>query len=86
MINGVTYYTVTYHMHPLAHFGSYAGAVRFAQAEKGRRIEELEEMRAQLTSSEYRGELGSITHALLVREINIKFEDGSEFEAVKFEQ
>ena len=63
-----------------------AGAVRFAQAEKGRRLEELEEMRAQLTSSEYRGELGSITHALLVREINIKFEDGPEFEAVKFEQ
>jgi len=86
MMNGVTYYTVTYHMHPLAHFGSYAGAVRFSQSEKARRLEELEEMKPKLTSSEYRGELSSIMHALLVREINIKFEDGSEFEAVKFEQ
>ena len=73
-------------MNPIANFRSYQVAVKFADQERARRLESLKTMDPPMLSSERRGEERSIVGAVAVREINIKFEDGHEFEAVKFEQ
>jgi hypothetical protein len=86
MMSGVTYYTVSYHMQPIAHFKLHAAALRFMESDKKRRLDELAEERSYLTDSENRSKLSSIMHALVVREINIKFEDGRGFEEDKFKQ
>ena len=86
MSSGMTYYTVAYHMQPIANFRSYWVAVKFADEERIRRLEALKMIDPPMLSSELRGEERSIVGAVAVREVNIKFEDGPAFEEVKFEQ
>ena len=86
MSSGMTYYTVAYHMQPIANFRSYWVAVKFADEERTRRLEALKTIDPPMLPSERRGEERSIVGAVAVREINIKFEDGPAFEEVKFEQ
>ena len=85
MSSGMTYYTVAYHMQPIANFRSYWVAVKFADEERIRRLEALKMIDPPMLSSERRGEERSIVGAVAVREVNIKFEDGPAFEEVKFE-
>ena len=86
MSSRMTYYTVAYHMNPIANFRSYRVAVKFADQERTRRLEALKTIDPPMLASERRGEERTIVGAVAVREINIKFEDGHEIEEVKFEQ
>ena len=75
MMNGVTYYTVSYHMQPLAHFRDYAGAVRFATAERRRRLEAVKTLDPPMMRGEMRGEISSIKYGVAVRQVDIVFAD-----------
>ena len=75
MMNGVTYYTVSYHMQPLAHFRDYSSAVRFAAAERKRRLEAVKTLDPPMMSSEMRGEISSIKYGIAVRKVDIVFAD-----------
>ena len=76
-VNGITYYTVSYHMQPIAHFRDYAAAVRFAAEERKRRIAELDALDPPMLQGERRGETTSIQYGVAVREVNIVFSDKS---------
>ena len=76
-MNGITYYTVSYHMQPIAHFRDYAAAVRFAAEERKRRIAELDALEPPMLQGERRGETTSIQYGVAVREVNVVFSDKS---------
>ena len=75
MMNGVTYYTVSYHMQPLAHFRDYSAAVRFASAERKRRLEAVKTLDPPMMRGEMRGEVSSIKYGVAVRQVDIVFAD-----------
>ena len=74
-MNGITYYTVSYHMQPIAHFREYGAAVRFAAEERERRLNALRTIDPPMMQGELRGEVGSIKYGVSVREVKIIFED-----------
>ena len=76
-VNGITYYTVSYHMQPIAHFREYSAAVRFAAEERKRRIADLDALDPPMLQGERRGETTSIQYGVAVREVNIVFSDKS---------
>ncbi len=75
MMNGVTYYTVSYHMQPIAHFKDYSAAVRFASEERKRRLEAVKTLDPPMLKGEMRGEVVSIQYGVAVREVSIVFRD-----------
>jgi hypothetical protein len=84
-MNGITYYTVSYHMQPIAHFRDYPAAVRFATEERKRRLRALDELDPPMLQGERRGERTSIEYGVAVREINIIFSDmDKDEEEIKF--
>ena len=84
-MNGITYYTVSYHMQPIAHFRDYAAAVRFAAEERKRRIAELDALEPPMLQGERRGETTSIQYGVAVREVNIAFRDKTnDHEEIRF--
>ena len=84
-VNGITYYTVSYHMQPIAHFRDYAAAVRFAAEERKRRIAELDALEPPMLQGERRGETTSIQYGVAVREVNIVFRDKTnDHEEIRF--
>ena len=74
-MNGVTYYTVSYHMNPIAHFRDYSAAIRFAAEERKRRLEALKTIDPPMMQGELRGEVGSIKYGVAVKEVTILFRD-----------
>ena len=74
-MNGVTYYTVSYHMQPLAHFRYYSSAVKFAAAERKRRLEAVKTLDPPMLRGEMRGEISSIKYGVAVRQVDIVFAD-----------
>ena len=74
-MTSVTYYTVSYHMNPIAHFRDYGAAVRFAAAERKRRLEALKTIDPPMMQGELRGEVGSIKYGVAVKEVTILFRD-----------
>ena len=74
-MNGITYYTVSYHMQPIAHFLEYSAAVRFAAEERKRRLEALDSVDPPMLQGERRGEVASIKYGVAVQEVNIVFRD-----------
>ena len=77
-MNGITYYTVSYHMQPVAHFREYSAAVRFAAEERKRRLEALDGIDPPMLQGERRGEEASIKYGVAVREVSILFRDALE--------
>ena len=75
MMNGVTYYTVSYHMQPLAHFRDYSAAVRFASEERKHRLEAVKTLDPPMMRGEMRGEVSSIKYGVAVRQVDIVFAD-----------
>ena len=74
-MNGITYYTVSYHMNPIAHFRDYSAAIRFAAEERKRRLEALKTIDPPMMQGELRGEVGSIKYGVAVKEVTILFRD-----------
>ncbi len=74
-MNGITYYTVSYHMQPIAHFSDYSAAVRYAAEERKRRVASLDELDPPMLQGERRGETTSIQYGVAVREVSIVFRD-----------
>ena len=84
-MNGITYYTVSYHMQPVAHFREYSAAVRFASEERQRRLEALDSIDPPMLQGERRGEVASIKYGVAVREVNITFRDKvNDHEEIRF--
>jgi len=84
-VNGITYYTVSYHMQPIAHFREYPDAVRFAAEERTRRLEALDNIDPPMLQGERRGEVASIKYGVAVREVNITFRDKvNDHEEIRF--
>ena len=84
-MNGITYYTVSYHMQPIAHFREYSAAVRFAAEERKRRIRDLDELDPPMLRGERRGERTSIEYGVAVREVVIIFADAmNQEEGIRF--
>ena len=84
-MNGITYYTVSYHMQPIAHFLEYSAAVRFAAEERTRRLEALDGIDPPMLQGERRGEVASIKYGVAVREVNITFRDKvNDHEEIRF--
>jgi hypothetical protein len=84
-MNGITYYTVSYHMQPVAHFRDYSAAVRFAAEERKRRLEALDSIDPPMLQGERRGEVASIKYGVAVREVNIVFRDKvNDHEEIRF--
>jgi len=75
MMKSVTYYTVSYHMQPIAHFKDYSAAVRFASEERKRRLEAVKTLDPPMLKGEMRGEVVSIQYGVAVREVSIVFRD-----------
>jgi len=75
MMNGVTYYTVSYHMQPIAHFKDYSAAVRFASEERKRRLEAVKTLDPPMLRGEMRGEISSIKYGVAVQQVDIVFAD-----------
>jgi hypothetical protein len=82
-MSGVTYYTVTYHMQPVAHFRDYDNAVRFAAKERERRIKAIDLFDPPMLEGEKRGEIRSIRYGIAVRRVDVNFEDVHS-EAIRF--
>jgi len=76
-MTSVTYYTVSYHMSPIAHFRDYGAAVRFAAEERKRRLEALKTIDPPMMQGELRGEISSIKYGVSVREVKVVFKDAS---------
>jgi hypothetical protein len=74
-MNGITYYTVSYHMQPIAHFKDYSAAVRFASEERKRRLEAVKTLDPPMLKGEMRGEINSIKYGVAVRQVDIVFTD-----------
>ncbi len=74
-MTSVTYYTVSYHMSPIAHFRDYGAAVRFAAEERKRRLEALKTIDPPMLQGELRGEVSSIKYGVAVKEVTILFRD-----------
>jgi len=74
-MNSITYYTVSYHMQPIAHFRDYAAAVRFAAEERNRRIAWLDALDPPMLQGERRGETTSIQYGVAVQQVDIVFAD-----------
>jgi hypothetical protein len=84
-MSGVTYYTVSYHMQPLAHFRDYSAAVRFAANERKRRLQMLNTLDPPMLKGERRGEESSIRYGVAVRKVRISFTDMTgDSEEIKF--
>ena len=84
-MNGITYYTVSYHMQPIAHFLEYSAAVRFAAEERTRRLEALDSIDPPMLQGERRGEVASIKYGVAVQEANIVFRDKvNDHEEIRF--
>lgn len=84
-MNGITYYTVSYHMQPIAHFLEYSSAVRFAAEERTRRLEALDGIDPPMLQGERRGEVASIKYGVAVREVRIVFRDKvNDHEEIRF--
>lgn len=75
MMKSVTYYTVSYHMQPIAHFKDYSAAVRFASEERKRRLEAVKTLDPPMLKGEMRGEVSSIKYGVAVRKVDIVFAD-----------
>ena len=85
-MNGITYYTVSYHMQPIAHFLEYSSAVRFAAEERKRRLHALKTIEPPMMNGELRGEISSIKYGVAVREITIIFNDAmNDHENIRFD-
>ena len=85
-MNGITYYTVSYHMQPIAHFLEYSAAVRFAAEERKRRLKALESIDPPMLQGERRGEMASIKYGVAVREVNVVFRDKmNDHEDIRFD-
>tara|TARA_Y100000592_G_scaffold30151_1_gene48050 strand:+ start:771 stop:1025 length:255 start_codon:yes stop_codon:yes gene_type:complete len=84
-MNGITYYTVSYHMRPIAHFQDYGEAVRFASAERKRRLNALDSIDPPMTQGEKRGEITSIKYGVAVRKVKIDFADSKTDPDFKFD-
>ena len=83
-MNGITYYTVSYHMQPIAHFRDYGNAVRFATKEREKRLEALEALDPPMLCGEKRGETRSIKYGIAVRRIEIEYNDVDSSGAISF--
>ena len=84
-MNGITYYTVSYHMQPIAHFLEYSAAVRFAAEERKRRLASLDSIDPPMLQGERRGEEASIKYGVAVREVSIVFSDKvNDHEEIRF--
>ena len=84
-MNGITYYTVSYHMQPIAHFLEYSSAVRFAAEERTRRLKALDGIDPPMLQGERRGEVASIKYGVAVREVSIAFRDKTnDHEEIRF--
>ena len=84
-MNGIKYYTVSYHMQPVAHFREYSAAVRFAAEERKRRLEALDSIDPPMLQGERRGEEASIKYGVAVREVSITFRDKvNDHEEIRF--
>ena len=84
-MNGIKYYTVSYHMQSVAHFREYSAAVRFAAEERKRRLAALDIIDPPMLQGERRGEEASIKYGVTVREVSITFRDKvNDHEEIRF--
>ena len=82
-MSDVTYYTVAYHMQSIAHFRDYDNAVRFADKERERRVKAIDLFDPPMLEGEKRGEIRSIRYGIVVRRVDVDFEDVHS-EAIRF--